>query len=129
MTTHVDKTEEKYHNKNYLDDNPINFNKSKISLAVEMLRKKLKDNKQLLIEAKKEQKQKQKFRRMNISKYYKLNPCESKENKNHIAKKKEKGSKKQQQYAKRRMTKFNMKKELLEDELLLNLINKNKKSV
>ena len=57
MTTHVDKTGEKCHNKNYLDDNPINFNQSKISLAVQMLRKKLEDNKQLLIEAKKEKEQ------------------------------------------------------------------------
>ena len=87
MTTHVDKTGEKYHNKNYLDDNPINFNKSKIYLAVQMLRKKLEDNKQLLIEAKKEKEQKQKFRRMNVSNYDKLNSCESKENKNHSAKK------------------------------------------
>ena len=93
MTTHADKNGEKCHNKNYLDDNPINFNQLKISLAVQMLRKKLEDNKQLLIESKKEKEQKQKFRRMNVSKYDKLNSCESKENKNHIEKK-EKESKK-----------------------------------
>ena len=127
MTTHADKTGEKCHNKNYLDDNPINFNQSKISLAVEMLRKKLEDNKQLLIEAKKEKEQKQNLKRMNVSKYDKLNTSECKQNKNHIAKKKKRNLKKQQ-YARRRMTKFNMKKELLEDELLLDLINKNKKT-